>query len=133
MRTALALAALLSIVATADARPHRRQHQRESKAVQDRYIATCVSERTGPVGGLPVREALTLCTSIARHDAKIARLAERAAAAIEACELEVSIACEDTTERAEDHGECSDDTLRARHAFDVCTGHGPAFASKEAK
>jgi hypothetical protein len=124
--TRIALASLLLAAALpASAAPRARTPP--DKAATDRWVAACVHERTGPTGGIPAREALELCRSIAKHQARIDRLAARAAAAIEACEAEVSVACEDTTERSSDHGECSDATLRASHAFDVCAGRGPAW------
>ncbi len=134
MRTLAILAASLTLAFStlADAKPrkHARRAKAPTSAATEAYIAECVGERTGPDGGIPVKEALKLCTGIVRHDAKITKLAARAAKAIEACEEEVSIACEDTTERDHDGGECSDATLRAAHAFDVCTGHGPAFVAE---
>lgn len=133
MRTVIALIASLALTSTAGAKPRNHRPAKVSTAAQERFIADCVTERTGPDGGITAKEALKLCTGIVKHQARIDRLAERAAKAIEACEEEVSIACEDTTERDHDGGECSDDTLRAKHAFDVCTGHGPAFVASEGK
>lgn len=142
MRTMSAISLALSLLAsTADAKP--RHHRKP--AAQSKWMRDCIHERTGPDGGVSVTEARKICKAeqpddevelakselaVAKHHAKIAKLAQRAAKAIEACEEEVSIACEDTTERDHDGGECSDATLRAKHAFDVCTGHGPAFVAE---
>ncbi|HEY6117466.1 MAG TPA: hypothetical protein VI172_16050 [Candidatus Dormibacteraeota bacterium] len=135
---ALALAAGLSVAVAA---PHKFT-ARDRHAAKERAILACVDERTGPTGGLELDEAMKLCRSIARHDAKIAKLAKLAAQARSAgidrltrraeweCAEEVSIACEDTTVRAEDHGECSDATLEAKHAFDVCRGKAPVAEGK---
>jgi len=101
-------ASLLAPIADAKPRKHKAPESAEVQAAQHRL-------------------------DLDKHALKIAKLAARAAKAIEACELEVSIACEDTTERDHDGGECSDATLNAKHAFDVCTGQGPAFSSKEGK
>lgn len=129
----LATLALTASTGIAAPRKHRAHSARPSEAATEAYIVACINERTGPTDGISAREAIKLCTGIAKHQARIDKLAERAAKAIEACEEEVGIACEDTTERDHDGGECSDDTLRAKHAFDVCTGHGPAWAAKEGK
>jgi hypothetical protein len=133
-----ALIALTLLVATphiADAKPRK---QSAKALARNRAILECVDERTGPTGGLELDDAEKLCRTIARHDAKVAKLAKRAAEARSAglerlvkrieseCVDEVTLACEDTTERAEDHGECSAARLEAKHAFDVCRGKAPA-------
>lgn len=128
----LAILAVLLAATPALAKPHPSK----AHGAKERAVLACIDERTGPTGGLDLEDASKLCRSIARHDAKIAKLAKLAQQARDAklprlvskatadCEEEVSIACEDTTERAEDHGECSDATLRAKHAFDICTKGG---------
>lgn len=126
-----------------------RKHNPRAKAdraATERFVLACVDERTGPDGGIDTDEAFKLCKGIVRHNAKIAKLAKRANDAkangatprlVKRLELEcaeeVSIACEDTTERDHDGGECSDATLESKHAFDVCRGKAPVAASKEGK
>lgn len=137
----LALALSLTLTTTADAKPHKARHPRQTtaekaaaKAAADRFVAECIHERTGPAkdGGITLADATALCKGIVRHQGRITRLAQRAADAIEACHEEVVIACEDTTVRSTDKGECSDATLNGKHAFDVCTGHGPAWSKAPA-
>lgn len=135
MHKLTAILASLALAATASAAP--RKHVSKSHAAKERFILECVDERTGPTDGLEVEDAMKLCRGIVRHQAKIAKLAKLAADARAAklpnlvkraefdCAEEVSVACEDTTERSEDHGECSDKTLEAKHAFDVCRGITP--------
>lgn len=141
MRTlALVLASLLLSTATAaDAKPRKLNAK---KAAAERFVLECVDERTGPTDGLDTDEAFKLCRGIVRHQAKIDKLVKRAADARHAgiarlakrleleCAEEVSIACEDTTLRDEDHGECSDATLESKHAFDVCRGKAPVAEVK---
>lgn len=146
MRTLTALAlSLAALVSTADARP-RKSTAKTNRAAAEKFVLACVDERTGPDGGIDTDDAFKLCRGIVRHQAKIAKLAKRAEGARIAgaaprlikrleweCAEEVSIACEDTTERDHDGGECSDATLEAKHAFDVCRGKAPVAASKEGK
>lgn len=142
MRTLLALALILTAT-TADAKP---RHHARRKPADSTWVRQCVAERTSST--VTAAQARASCKAeepddevslakrelaAARHRAKIAKLADRAAKALEACEEAVSLACEDTTERATDAGECSDATLRAAHRFDVCLGHGPAWAATEGK
>lgn len=110
-------------VETKYAGAHARHHHAPRKAnpTQDKAIAACVHERTGPTGGIPAKEALKLCTAISRHDAKIAKAKARAAKAIETCRDEILVACEDETERDHDDGECSIETLQAELAECVAT------------
>jgi hypothetical protein len=140
MRNALALIATLVLSTTiAHAKPHKPSAK---AAAKERFLMACIDERTGPDGGLELDDAEKLCRGILRHQARITKLATLAAKARAAgvqrltkraeweCAEEVSIACEDTTERAEDNGECSDKTLEAKHAFDVCRGKAPVAEVK---
>lgn len=134
------LASLALAIGSASAYAAPRKHTSKSHAAKERFILECVDERTGPSDGLEVDEAMKLCRGIIRHQAKITKLAKLAADARAAklanltkraewnCAEEVSIACEDTMERSEDGGECSDKTLEAKHAFDVCRGIAPIAA-----
>lgn len=136
----LAAIVLALTVAAPLANAAPRQHPSKAQAAKERFVLACVDERTGPDGGISVDEAMQLCRGIVRHQARITKLATLAAKARAAalpnlvkraehdCAEEVSIACEDTTERSEDHGECSDKTLEAKHAFDVCRGTAPVHA-----
>jgi hypothetical protein len=137
MHKLAAILATLALATSASAAP--RKHPSKSQAARERFVLACVDERTGPAkdGGLELDEAEKLCRGIVRHQAKITKLATLAAKARAAgitrlavrvqlkCTEEVSIACEDTTERDHDGGECSDATLEAKHAFDVCRGASP--------
>lgn len=134
LRTRLALALGLALfalpcVARADgsdapagAHAHHAGQKRPRKAkAADPAVTACVHERTGPTGGIPAKEALKLCTQIARHTTKHAKAKARAAKAIEACRDDVFVACEDETERDHDDGECSDEALQAELAECVAT------------
>lgn len=143
MRKLAAILATLALATSANAAPRHRRPS-AAKLAKERFVLACVDERTGPDGGIPVDEAMKLCRGIVRHQARISHLADLAAKARAAnlprlaakvaweCAEEVSIACEDTTERSEDHGECSDATLESKHAFDVCRGKAP-IAMQEVK
>lgn len=151
MRTLSAILATLVIASTAHAStahaaPRKSTAAKARKAAEERFVVACVDERTGPTGGISTDDAYELCRGIVRHQHKIAKLAKRASDARSAgaaprlvkrleweCAEEVSVACEDTTVRSEDGGECSDATLEAKHAFDVCRGKAPVAASKEGK
>lgn len=138
MHKLTAILATLALATSAAAAP--RKHVSKAQAAKERLVLACVEERTGPDGGIEVEDAMRLCRGIARHQAKITKLATLAAKARAAklpnlvkraefdCAEEISIACEDTTDRSEDHGECSDKTLEAKHAFDVCRGIAPVAA-----
>lgn len=133
MHKLTAILATLALSTTALAAP-RRQNQSRKAAAKEHAVLLCVDERTGPTDGLELEEAFRLCRAIARHDAKVAKLAKQAAQARASgitrlaarleweCAEEISIACEDTAVRSEDGGECSDATLESKHAFDVCRG-----------
>lgn len=99
----------------------QRHRKAPSSVAQERQIAACVHERTGPTGGVPAREALKLCTKIARDHAKHAKAKARAAKAIEVCREDVFVACEDATERDHDDGECSAEALQAELAECITT------------
>lgn len=132
----LGLAGVMLCTGLAHAKP-RKTSAKSKRAAQELFILQCVDERTGPDDGLELEDAQQLCRSIVRHQAKVTKLAKMAAQARAAgitrlaakvaheCAEEISIACEDTTVRSEDHGECSDKTLEAKHAFDVCRGLAP--------
>jgi len=111
---------LAAFLATHTPAPKHAAHPSPSPMPAATFIAECVHERTGPTGGISVAEARELCGAIVRNSAIIHAAVQRANAAIEACELAVSVACEDTTLRSVDSGECEDDVLRARGAFDPC-------------
>jgi hypothetical protein len=122
----------------AQAKPHK-QSAKANRAAEERFLLACIDERTGPAdaGGLELDDAEQLCRGIVKHQKRITKLAKLAAKARAAgigrlskraeweCAEEVSVACEDTTERSTDGGECSDKTLEALHAFDVCRGLAP--------
>lgn len=146
MRKLSAILATLVLTGSTGIAAPRHSNAKAKHAAQERFVLACVDERTGPDGGIDTDEAFKLCRGIVRHQVKIDKLAKRASDArangatprliqrLEwECAEEVSIACEDTTERSEDHGECSDQTLEAKHAFDVCRGKAPVAASKEGK
>lgn len=137
MRTLSAILATLAFMAStglAKPKKHSARLPRATTAATEAYVVQCINERTGPDGGIPVRDAIKLCQGIAKHQAKITRLAERAAKAIEACQQEVSDACVDACDNQTEGCDCTDSDLTVNHAFDVCTGHGPAWgAAKEGK
>lgn len=129
------VAMLLSSAASA---APRKAAAKARKAAEERFVLACVDERTGPTGGISTDDAYELCRGIVKHSRRIDKLAKRASDARSAgaaprlvkrleweCAEEVSIACEDTTVRSTDGGECSDATLEAKHAFDVCRGKAP--------
>ena len=140
MRTLATLCIVLA-TSTASASP-RRHNAKATKAAEERFVLACIDERTGPTDGLTLADAEQLCRGIVRHQHKItklAKLADRArAAGVDRltkraeweCAEEVSIACEDTTVRDHDGGECSDATLERLHAFDVCRGKAPIAEGK---
>ena len=120
---ALALTVTAAAASFADAKPHRAHRAKPTKATQ--WMRDCIAERTS--AGTSRIEATKICRSeqpdddvaiakrqldAARLAAKLAKARERVAKAIEACEELVSVACEDSTERSTDNGECSDETLR---------------------
>lgn len=116
MRTlSLTLALLLaSPIAIAAPRHHRSPKARTTtaeSAAGEAFIAECVHERTGPTGGITVRQALKLCTGIVRHNGRIAKAAARAKKAIEACEQAVVDACVDAADSS-GSSECEDAALR---------------------
>ncbi len=128
MRTLSLTFALLLASPLAIAAPRHHRAPRAAKAntaAQDQFVVTCINERTGPTGGIPVKDAIKLCQAIVRNQSKIAKAAARAAKAIEACEVAVVNACFDAGEPS-----CEDAALRSSGAFDVCTGHGPAFVAQ---
>lgn len=146
MRTLSAILATLVLASTAHAAPRKSTAAKARKAAEERFVVACVDERTGPTGGLSTDDAYELCRAIVKHQHRIDKLAKRASDARSAgaalrlvkrleweCAEEVSIACEDTTVRSVDGGECSDATLEAKHAFDVCRGKAPVAASREGK
>lgn len=146
MRTLSAILATLVLTGSTGIAAPRNSNAKAKRAAAERFVLACVDERTGPDGGISTDDAYQLCRGIARHNAKVEKLAKRASDArsnggsprlvarlTAECAEEVSIACEDTTVRSEDHGECSDATLEAKHAFDVCRGKAPVAASKEGK
>lgn len=134
MRTLSAVLASLVLATTVSAAPRKHNSAAKArKAAEAKFIVECVDERTGPTGGLSTDDAYELCRSIVKHNHRIAKLAKRAADARAAgatprlitrleweCAEEVSVACEDTTVRDHDGGECSNATLEKLHAFDVC-------------
>jgi len=141
MRKTLAIVlASLTLCTTAFAAPRKTAKAR--KAAEERFVLACIDERTGPTDGLTLSDAEQLCRGIVRHQHKITKLAKLADRARKAgverltkraeweCAEEVSIACEDTTVRDHDGGECSDATLEAKHAFDVCRGKAPIMEGK---
>lgn len=146
MRTLTALAlSLATLASTADARP-RKSTTKANRAAAEKFVMACVDERTGPDGGIDTDDAFKLCRGIVRHQAKITKLAKRAESARVAgaaprlikrleweCAEEVSVACEDTTERDHDGGECSDATLEAKHAFAVCRAPVGSVVAKGGK
>ena len=133
MRHLAKLALALSLLAplAADAKPRKSS---QSAA----WMSTCIHERTGPVGGISQSEARAICTAENPHSKhraddpavalakrelasaklqlRIAKATARAARAIELCEEAILVACEDTTERATDRGECDADKLSAQLA-----------------
>ena len=118
MRTIATLALVLSLTTSiANAKPRHTRNAKPTAAATERYIAACVSERTGPTDGITAKEALKLCTGIARHDAKIAKAAARAHKAAQDCEQTIVDACVDAADGA-DPTTCEDDALVA--AFAVC-------------
>ena len=139
MRKYLAIVLVAALTSTAAAAPRKTKATTLArKAAEAKFVHDCVDERTGPTDGISTDEAFKLCRGIVRHQHKITKLAKRAADARSAgaaprlitrleaeCSEEVSIACEDTTVRSEDGGECSDATLEQRHAFDVCRAAAP--------
>lgn len=146
MRTLSAILATLVLATSTPVSAAPRQHNpaaKARKAAEAKFVHDCVDERTGPTGGISTDDAYQLCRGIVKHNRRIDKLAKRASDARSAgaaprlvkrleweCAEEVSIACEDTTIRGEDNGECSDATLEAKHAFDVCRGKAPVAATE---
>jgi hypothetical protein len=118
MRITTAILALMLTTSLAHAKPRRHGHKaKPTTAAAERFITDCVIERTGPTDGITAKAALKLCTGIVRHDAKIAKSAERARKAVEACEQAIVDACVDAADGTETTT-CEDDVLQA--AFKVC-------------
>lgn len=141
MRTLSAILATLVLAASASAAPRKSTAAKARKAAEERFVVVCVDERTGPTGGISTDDAYELCRAIVKHQHRVDKLAKRASDARSAkapdrlvkrleseCAEEVSIACEDTTVRSVDGGECSEKTLEAKHVFDVCRGKAPVAA-----
>lgn len=138
MRTLSAILASLVLATSTPVSAAPRKHNpaaKARKAAEAKFVHDCVDERTGPTGGISTDDAYELCRGIVKHQHRIDKLAKRASDARSAgatprliakleweCAEEVSIACEDTTLRDHDGGECSDATLEKLHAFDVCRG-----------
>lgn len=118
------LALVLSLLAptVADAKPRRAKVAKHDTA----WMRSCIHERTGPDGGIPVGEARTICLAeqpedevsaartqlkLARMNARIAKAKARVAKAIESCEQAVVDRC---IEFAKPDGstDCMDDALR---------------------
>jgi hypothetical protein len=125
MRTILAALALSLVAGSASAAPHRKPHRQRDTA----WVRTCIHERTGPEGGIPVAEARAICLAeqpddevsaakqqltIARANARVAKAKERAHRAIEACEQAIVDSCF----AALPDGKCEDTDLTT--AFAVC-------------
>lgn len=113
--------ALLSAT-TADAAPHKLPVP--NKAASDKFVQDCIHERTSPTGGISRTAAAHLCRAIVRNQAKIAKAAELAVNAIQACRMTVVAACVETSNS---NSECDDAALQ--HAFEICTGGGPAWSA----
>lgn len=141
----IAVVALALLATSTAAAAPRKSAAKARHAAEERFVVQCVDERTGPTGGISTDDAYELCRAIVKHNHRIDKLAKRASDARSAgaaprliarltaeCAEEVSVACEDTTVRSVDGGECSDATLEAKHAFDVCR-KAPVAASKEGK
>lgn len=96
-KIALALALSLLCPLAADAKPRKR------------------TEPTAKVDAPGVARAKAELAR-AKHAVRIAKAAARAAAAIEACHEAVILACEDTTERSVDAGECDAAALKTELA-----------------
>jgi hypothetical protein len=129
MRTLAAIALVLASLANiADAKPrHARVAKRDTA-----WMRSCIHERTGPDGGIPVSEARAICKaeqpdddvaaaraqlSLARANAKIVKARARAAKAIEACEQAVVDACV-AAAKPDGSTNCEDENLKP--AFAQC-------------
>lgn len=137
MRNALiAIALTLTTLSTvADAKPRRAARKAR---VESKWIRDCITERTGPVGGVSVREARTICKAeqpedeveaakhtlaVARLNAKVAKAKTRVAKAIEACEQAVVDRC---VELANPDGstDCEDAALKAEFSLACLAAEG---------
>lgn len=129
LTAALVLAASLLALHTADAKP---RHARRKPTAESNWMKSCIDERTGPVGGVSVREARAICKAeqpedevsaakaqlaLAKANARIAKARAKAAKAIEACEQAVVDACVEASS-PEHPGSCEDEDLKA--AFAQC-------------
>lgn len=125
MRTIEISIMLAASLGVADAKPHR--HIRDSRWVKD-----CITERTGPTGGIPVTEARKICRAeepedeveaskrqlaVARAKAKLAKAKAKLAKVIEACEQAVVDVCVETA-LPDGSTDCEDSALKAQ--FSVC-------------
>lgn len=135
MRTlsALAAALLLSTTTAAHAAPRRKAHKPHAES---NWMRDCITERTGPDGGIPVAEARRICLAeqpedevastkaalvMARLNAKVAKAKARAAKALEACEQAVTDRCVELAESAP--GRDCDTTAGLRAEYElVCLG-----------
>lgn len=110
--TLWALIALAIAAGAASAAPkHHGHHPAKTTPAEDKFIRDCTFERTGPDGGIELKDALKLCTGIVKHNHRIDKSKARAAKAIAQCRDEVFVACEDTMDRDHDDGECSAEAL----------------------
>jgi hypothetical protein len=142
MRTLAAIAlTLATLVTIADAKPHRARKPR----VESKWMRNCIAERTGPAenGGLTKAEARGACKAeqpddeleaarqqlaIAKANAKVAKVQERARKALEACAQAVTDRCVEIAP-ADGSADCDTDAgLHAEYEL-VCLGKG-AVASK---
>lgn len=104
MRTLAAIAlSLATLTSISDAKPRGRKPRAEGS-----WMRTCIRERTGPVGGVPVAEAREICRaeqpddevaaakaelSLARSNAKVMKAKARVEKAVRACEQAVVDRC----------------------------------------
>lgn len=137
MRTlaSLALAASLLLVASSsDARPRKSPRRPADSA----WVKTCIHERTGPVGGISVREARAICLaeqpddevsaakaqlSLARANAKVLKAKERVRKAVEACEQAIVDRCVDIA-KPDGSTDCMDSALWGEFVS-ICGEQGP--------
>lgn len=128
-----ALALLLATTSAADAGAHRKPHAR---ARETAWMRGCIHERTGPVGGVSLSEARTICKAeqpddeveaaklqltLAKLNAKVLKAKERARKALDACGQAVTDRCVETADPV--HGtDCNtDEGLHAEYVL-VCLG-----------
>lgn len=128
----LAALALVLATSTAHAAPRKAHKPRH----ESRWMRDCVTERTGPDGGIPVAEARRICAAeqpedeveaakhtlaVARLNAKVAKSQERARKALLACEQAVTDRCVETA--APDGSTDCDTSAGLRPEYElVCLG-----------